>query len=108
MLPEIKAYIARGRLKRGVELVKLANRIESLKMQEDEEEDVPQEADMPADPKKAAQEAWDYQHPSHGSSLAPPDDPTVRRKRSLSKMAKSAIFREVRTACRLDGFGMRN
>ena len=100
LLPEIKAYIARARLKRGVELVKLANRIEALKMQEDEEEDVPQEADVPADAQRAAQEAVDHHHAAPGSSasLAPPEDKNVRRKRSLSKMAKSAIFREVRTA----------
>ena len=91
ILPEIKAYIARARLKRGVELVKLANRIEALKMQEDEEEDVPQEADMPADARKAAQEAVDHHHPG----LAPPADQSATRKRSLSKMAKGAIFREV-------------
>ena len=99
LLPEIKAYIARARLKRGVELVKLANRIEALKMQEDEEDDVPQEADIPADTKKAAQEAVDHHHPqqsrSSGGGLAPPEDHSVTRKRSLSKMAKSAIFREV-------------
>ncbi|KAK5171980.1 Calmodulin-dependent protein kinase cmk2 [Saxophila tyrrhenica] len=99
LLPEIKAYIARARLKRGVELVKLANRIEALRMQEDEEEDVPQEADVPADSKKAAQEAVDSHHQRQSSGgtsggLAPPDQ-EVSRKRSLSKLAKSAIFREV-------------
>ena len=93
ILPEIKAYIARARLKRGVELVKLANRIEALKMQEDEEEDVPQEADVPADAQKAAAEAVNHHHPdSAGAGLAPPGD---RGKKSLGKMAKSAIFREV-------------
>ena len=71
----------------------MANRIEALKMQEDEEEDVPQEADMPADSKKAAQEAVDHHHPQPG--LAPPEEKEAGRKRSLSKMAKSAIFREV-------------
>jgi calcium/calmodulin-dependent protein kinase I len=102
LLPEIKAYIARARLKRGVELVKLANRIEALKMQEDEEEDVPQEADMPVDARKAAEEAIDHHHPQHAGSglgatggLAPPTDKEPARKRSLSKLAKSAIFREV-------------
>ena len=93
ILPEIKAYIARARLKRGVELVKLANRIEALKMQEDEEEDVPQEADVPADAQKAAAEAVNHHHPdSVGAGLAPPGD---RGKKSLGRMAKSAIFREV-------------
>ncbi len=97
LLPEIKAYIARSRLKRGVELVKLANRIESLRMQEDDEEDGPH--DVPADAKKAAEEAVDHHHPQHGASAAgglmPPGDQGPARKRSLSKLAKSAIFREV-------------
>jgi calcium/calmodulin-dependent protein kinase I len=97
ILPEIKAYIARARLKRGVELVKLANRIEALKMQEDEEEDVPQEADVPADARRAAEEAVNHHHPdSARDGLAPPQDQSATKKKSLSKMAKSAIFREVR------------
>ena len=97
ILPEIKAYIARARLKRGVELVKLANRIEALKMQEDEEEDVPQEADVPADSRRAAEEAVNHHHPdSARQGLAPPPDQSASKKKSLSKMAKSAIFREVR------------
>lgn len=96
LLPEIKAYIARARLKRGVELVKLANRIESLRMQEDEEEDVPQEADVPADARKAAEESADFHHPKGTpGGLTVPQDKEVTRKRSLSKLAKSAIFREV-------------
>ncbi|CAK4031848.1 Calcium calmodulin-dependent kinase [Lecanosticta acicola] len=85
LLPEIKAYMAKARLKRGVELVKLANRIEALKMQEDEEDDVPQEADVPADAKAAAEQAVGGSK-SAGSS---------ERKRAWSRAAKSAIFREV-------------
>ena len=98
LLPEIKAYMARMRLKRGVELVKLANRIEALKMQEDEEDDSPQEGEVPADATKAAEEASQaHQHPS---SLTPGGLQTPgqgqAKKKSLSKLAKSAIFREVR------------
>ncbi|RMY44463.1 hypothetical protein D0864_15626 [Hortaea werneckii] len=112
LLPEIKAYMARSRLKRGVELVKLANRIEALKMQEDEEEEdsVPQAADVPADARKAAEEAQKggsrpgsssggsgVGSGASGGGLKPPDDGQggVPRKRSLSKIAKGAIFREV-------------
>jgi len=98
LLPEIKAYMARARLKRGVELVKLANRIEALKMQEDEDEDAPQEADIPADSKAAAQQALGSRSTtasSSGSSLQPPESEQQPRKRSLSKLAKSGIFREV-------------
>lgn len=85
MLPEIRAYVAKARLRRGIELVKLANRIEALKMQEDEEEDVPGEADVPANAKEAAGEAL-------GGSVSPTGS---THKRSLSKIAKGAIFREV-------------
>ncbi|KAK4550116.1 hypothetical protein LTR36_003083 [Oleoguttula mirabilis] len=97
LLPEIKSYISRAKLKRGIDIVKLANRIESLKMQEDDEEDVPQEADMPADPQKATQEAQNaHGLPSGGAGgLQLPQDPNLPRKRSISKLAKSAIFREV-------------
>ncbi|KAK6430854.1 Calmodulin-dependent protein kinase cmk2 [Oleoguttula sp. CCFEE 5521] len=94
LLPEIKAYMAKARLKRGIELVKLANRIEALKMQEDEEEDAPMQADVPADSKQAAREAITA-HDKGGATggLKPPDGPP--RKRSLGKIAKGAIFREV-------------
>ncbi|KAF2482467.1 Ca2+/calmodulin-dependent protein kinase [Neohortaea acidophila] len=87
LLPEIKAYMARARLKRGVELVKLSNRIEALKMQEDEEEAAPGSADVPPNPDQAAKEAI-------GGAAAAPDGATGEKK-SFSKLAKSAIFREV-------------
>ena len=94
LLPEIKAYMARARLKRGVELVKLTNRIEALKMQEDEEEAAPQQADVPADAGKAAREAMD----AHANVAGFGAGGKAAEKRSLSKMAKSAIFREVSCA----------
>lgn len=94
LLPEIKGYMAREKLKRGINLVKLANRIEALKMQEDEEEDAPQTADIPADPRKAAQEAQAAHMPASGGGLKVPEH-DLPRKRSLSKLAKTAIFREV-------------
>ncbi|KXT04959.1 hypothetical protein AC578_10305 [Pseudocercospora eumusae] len=93
LLPEVKAYLARAKLRKGIELVKLANRIEALKMQEDEEEDVPQEADVPADALAAADQATRGREGSNASLTVPGGEPT--RKRSLSKLAKSAIFREV-------------
>jgi len=94
LLPEIKAYMARARLKRGVELVKLANRIESLKMQEDDEEEAPMSADIPANPKQAAQEAQSAHSRTPSTGLAPPEQ-EPGRKRSPSSLAKSGIFREV-------------
>ncbi|KAI5366301.1 Putative serine/threonine-protein kinase, active [Septoria linicola] len=94
ILPEIKAYMATAKLKRGIELVKLANRIEALKLQEDEEEEGPNDADVPADALAAADQAVARSREGSAASLAVPGG-EPQRKRSLSKLAKSAIFREV-------------
>lgn len=85
LLPEIKAYMAKARLRRGIEIIKLANRIEALRMQEDDE-DIPNVADVPADPHAAAKDA--VAGKSSGSSSS-------GNKKSLSQIAKGAIFREV-------------
>lgn len=92
LLPEIRKLIAKARLKRGIELVRLANRIEHLKMQEDEE--VSGDADIPANAEKAAGLAVENQKRgiSPGRGLATSE---TQEKRSLSKVAKGAIFREV-------------
>lgn len=95
MLPEIRAYMAKARLRRGIEMVKLANRIEALKMQEDEEQDVPQDADVPANAREVAGQMLASGNKSEGGLTVPEAGPEVVRKRSLSKLAKSAIFREV-------------
>lgn len=87
LLPELRAFTTRARLKRGIELVKLANRIEMLKMQEDEEDETPAEHDMPADAQAAAKEAIASRHA--------PSQSTAKKGRGLSRLAKSAIFREV-------------
>jgi calcium/calmodulin-dependent protein kinase I len=98
LLPEIRAYVAKARLKRGIELVKLANRIEALKMQEDDEDDVPGEADVPANAREAAGEAI----AAHSSDKAltttesaPSPSGTGKGPGRLSRIAKGAIFREV-------------
>ncbi|KAJ8109390.1 hypothetical protein ONZ43_g6150 [Nemania bipapillata] len=83
LLPEIKAYMAKARLRRGIELVKLSNRIEALKIQEDD----PENPDFPSDPTTAAPEIQEPQ-----SSTA--EKPTGGQGR-LSKAVKGAIFREV-------------
>jgi calcium/calmodulin-dependent protein kinase I len=97
LLPEIRAYVAKARLKRGIELVKLANRIEALKMQEDDEEGVPGEADMPANAREAAGEAIAAHSEEKG--LATKETPlpsgTGKGPGRLSRIAKGAIFREV-------------
>ena len=98
LLPEIRAYVAKARLRRGIELVKLANRIEALKMQEDEEEDVPGEADVPAGAHESAGEQLAARQAlSQGLTSAPDSSgaSSARPKPSLSRVAKGAIFREV-------------
>ncbi|KAK8155513.1 calcium/calmodulin-dependent protein kinase-like protein [Phyllosticta citribraziliensis] len=95
LLPEIRAYVAKARLRRGIELVKLANRIEALKMQEDEAEDMPGEADVPANAKEAAGEALAGHAVGQGLKEASEEPQAAPHKRSLSNFAKGAIFREV-------------
>lgn len=73
--------MAKARLKRGIEMVKLANRIESLKLQDDD----PENPDFPDDAKGAAKEAG-----TEAGSSKP-----THEKKSLSKIAKGAIFREI-------------
>ncbi|PQE31341.1 calcium calmodulin-dependent kinase protein [Rutstroemia sp. NJR-2017a WRK4] len=95
LLPEIKAYMAKARLRRGIEMVKLANRIELLKMQEDDDA----ESDVPSPAQAAAEAVSAHDHPAgvprqdSGSSAA--SGSTSPGKKSLSRMAKGAIFREV-------------
>ncbi|KAI2465068.1 calcium/calmodulin-dependent protein kinase 1 [Annulohypoxylon bovei var. microspora] len=85
LLPEIKAYIAKARLRRGIELVKLANRIEALRIQEDD----PENPDFP-DTMAGAGQA-----PSAvGKAASPKDEPTTG-KGKLTRAMKGAIFREV-------------
>ena len=85
LLPEIKAFMAKARLRRGIEMVKLANRIEALKMQEDDSED----SDMPTD----AFAAVDRSRAS--TDLSQKSEGTSEGKQNLSKKLKGAIFREV-------------
>jgi len=87
--------MARARLRRGIEMVKLANRIEALKMHEDEQEDTPGRADVPADAKAAASSALSGEDAGNGlgTSIAAGSGPGGRK--NLSNLAKGAIFREV-------------
>lgn len=75
--------MARARLRRGIEMVKLANRIEALKMHEDD----PENTDLPSDPTLAA----DQSKNAGGAAAQGASEP----KRKLSKAIKGAIFREV-------------
>jgi calcium/calmodulin-dependent protein kinase I len=63
-------------------------------MQEDEEEDVPGEADVPANAGQAAGEAL-VAHSSDRGLNIPEGSTTPKTGGRLSKLAKSAIFREV-------------
>ena len=112
LIPEIRGYVAKARLRRGIELVKLANRIEALRqhMEEDAED---ASDDFPANARQAAGETLAAQPHLHnpystsntaaGAAIGSNADsgrglaalPGDQRKRSMSKLAKSAIFREV-------------
>lgn len=87
--PKIGSYMARARLMRAIEAVRLRNRIEALKMQDDEEEGDSESADLPADAVGAADLALSNQErgTSPGRGVATTD--------KLSKAAKAAIFREI-------------
>ncbi|KAJ5189141.1 hypothetical protein N7472_008155 [Penicillium cf. griseofulvum] len=100
LLPEIRTYIARARLRRGIEIVKLANRIESLKMHEDEDgEDIPSPMDMGTpseesivvEPPVSDGDA----SPASPASPGPAPAPGHAKKKSLASAARGAIFREV-------------
>lgn len=93
LLPEIRAYIAKSRLKRGIEIIKLANRIEALKVQEEDEEDIPSPAQMTEE--AHASGIATPPSPPKPSAPAPNDRSGTTHKRSLSKIARGAIFREV-------------
>lgn len=112
LLPEIRAYMAKARLRRGIEIVKLANRIEALKMQEDEDDEATGDADVPADAKLAAAKelasgigvatSTDDGAATEGGQNEAKGLPTDTEagsasggKKSLSKLAKGAIFREI-------------
>ena len=93
VLPELKSYMAKARLRRGIEVIKLAKRIEALKTLEDDTE-----GDVPADAKEAAGQALAANKTltPHPSSSTSGWLPTGGKKPSkLSKAARSAIFREV-------------
>lgn len=91
LLPEFRAYMAKARLKRGIEVIKLANRIEQLKMQDPEDaDDTFGQPDIPADTKEQAGQVLASKGPEKGIPASQDG-----KKKSLSSLAKGAIFREV-------------
>jgi calcium/calmodulin-dependent protein kinase I len=99
LLPEIRAYIARSRLKRGIEIIKLANRIEALKMHDEDEEgagDIPSPAAMAASAEDAGKPgSLPGDAATNEKSDSGEGETVTTKKRSLSKIARGAIFREV-------------
>lgn len=96
LLPEIRSYMAKAKLKRGIELVKLANRIEQLKIQEEEQDpQSPDASDIPANAPNAAALTVKNQRDRGASPGRGLSTNESHEKRALSKAAKSAIFREV-------------
>ncbi|KAK4698099.1 calcium/calmodulin-dependent protein kinase I, partial [Lecanoromycetidae sp. Uapishka_2] len=92
LLPEFRAYMAKARLKRGVEIIKLANRIEALKMQDPEDIDgTLSQPDIPADSAEQAGQTLAHKNAQRGI----PTGPDSGKKKTLSNLAKGAIFREV-------------
>ncbi|KAK4147709.1 kinase-like domain-containing protein [Dichotomopilus funicola] len=89
LLPEIRAYLTRARLRRGIEMVKLANRIEALKVQEED----PENSDMPKDATDSG--AVSAEQASTAGAEGASASGGEGGKRSLSKTIKGAIFREV-------------
>jgi len=93
LLPEIRSYVAKAKLKRGIELVKLANRIEQLRMQEESPE-ANDTADIPTGAPGAASLAVENQQTrgvSPGRGLSTEDSGESK----MGNAAKSQIFREV-------------
>ena len=91
LLPEFRAYMAKARLKRGIEVIKLANRIEQLKMQDPEDADgTLGQPDIPEDTKEQAGQALANKGPERGIPASKDG-----KKKSLSSLARGAIFREV-------------
>jgi calcium/calmodulin-dependent protein kinase I len=91
---ELRGYIAKARLRRGIELVKLANRIEALRTQiADDDED----NDVPANSAQAVGNAL-LRKGSYQKGLLPTDTPVTTPeggKTRLSRAVRGAIFREV-------------
>lgn len=95
LLPEFRAIMAKARLKRGINVIKLANRIEALKMQDPDDEDgTLAQPDIPADSKEMAGQTLADKKGAPGGAAGLPTS-NAGKKKTLSDVAKGAIFREV-------------
>lgn len=95
MITEIRAYVTKARLRRGIEKVKLANRIEALKMQEDEEEEAPGEADVPANAMETVGEELGAKNFDKALNISEDKTNAHTAGSKLSRLARGAIFREI-------------
>ena len=92
LVPELKAYLARARLKRGIEMIKLARRIEALKMLEDDDEGGAVPGDAAAQVGAALAKASGGGAKRAAGAKSPGAESAGSR---LSRAARSAIFKEV-------------
>jgi calcium/calmodulin-dependent protein kinase I len=90
VLPELRAFMAKAKLRRGVELVKLARRIENLKALQDVDDD-----DVPGDATEMMVQGLSSKGPSSGGLMTGGKSGPSDAKNRLSRAARSAIFREV-------------
>lgn len=104
LVSELRSHRVKARMRRGIERVQLAKRIESLMLQASQEGD---ETDIPQDPTEAAQEAFTVEGTEKGTETPPATIDTRREfplggsssttstANRLSRAAKSDIFRAV-------------
>jgi calcium/calmodulin-dependent protein kinase I len=92
LLPEIKAYLAKARLRRGIEKVKLSNRIAALKAQEDAAGN--EDSDL-VDPSLPSVSGSASASAAAGSSQSGNGVGQGKASSNLGKAAKASIFREV-------------
>jgi len=85
--------MAKARLRRGIERVKLANRIEALRMQMDENQDVADEYDIPASSAESVGQMLNAGEPQ--PQEIDTSSPADSGKKKLSKVVGGEIFREV-------------
>lgn len=103
LLPEIRSYMAKAKFKRGIELIKLANRIERLKVQEDKEAiDEKDASDIPEHPANAAAATIEKEEKGDATDRPGLDttDSTTNTadKKPPVKTFNSAIFKEIAMA----------
>lgn len=99
LLPEIKSYMAKAKFKRGIELIKLANRIERLKVQEDKDViDEKDASDIPESPANAVPETIDKQNKGEVPFNFGLETSEQTEKKPAAKSFNSAIFKEIAMA----------